>query len=208
MAKSIDMSSNVKMTNKQKVLVVMAALFLLAALGFLYISTVQVKQKADKGEPYVTTIAPNSPGKEGPKGPKGDSPTPEEISQAVEDYCKRTYICVGKSPSQELVLAAVFQYCADGKCKGDKGADATPVSMAQIYEQVSSYCANDNCRGPVGATGANGVSGSNGTNGTNGEPPLSWSFTSQGVEYQCDREDPFDPVTPKYRCESKPEVQP
>jgi hypothetical protein len=32
------------------------------------------------------------------------------------------------------------------------------------------------------------------------QPPDSWSFTVAGVTYICDRESPFIPARPAYRC--------
>ena len=162
----INMKSNVgHMTFRQRLVIIILALIAVISLGLLIISTLQIKEKAERGEGYVTTIAPGSPG---PKGEKGDSPTPAEIRQAVTDYCAASGVCDGQAPSQAVVFAAVTQFCSDGRCRGstgERGTDATPVTPAQIREQVLAYCSNGNCKGDTGSTGATGAAGATGKDG-------------------------------------------
>ena len=155
------------MTRKQRILLTILAGAVLAVIGLLVVTTLQVANKVKSGETYTTTIAPGSPtrGPQGDKGDQGPPPTPTQISQAVYDYCADTGICNGTNPSIEVVFAAVSKYCESGNCKGSNGKDATPISADQIQVAVNSYCSNGKCRGADGATGATGPIGATGASG-------------------------------------------
>lgn len=202
---------NYGLTRRQKIwiaAVVAANILLLLLLG---ISTFQVAEKANSGQDYVTTIAPSSPGLKGDTGPAGPPPTPQQVAQAVYNYCASTGICEGKTPSMSVVFAAVSQFCADGNCKGETGAagaegaagaDAAEVTEASIQSAVVNYCANGKCVGPTGPMGPAGesITGEPGVDGVDGQPPVSWKFTYLTTEYTCQRDDPFDSANPTYSC--------
>lgn len=204
------------MTKRQKIIIAAIIIANLLFMGLLALTTYQVAEKAEAGKDYVTTIAPASPGIKGDTGPQGPPPTPEQVAQAVYDYCANTGICEGKAPSMSTVFAAVSQYCNDGKCKGEDGAngkDAPPVTSAQIQNAVVNYCANGNCTGPKGDTGEagpigpTGPAGAAGNPGADGQPPVSWKFTYLTTEYTCSREEPFEPAAPRYTCAPTPATE-
>lgn len=61
----------------------------------------------------------------------------------------------GPPPSTTEVANAVALYCADGRCRGENGADAT---AAQVASAVSQYCnSRGQCRGPEGSPGPAGA---------------------------------------------------
>jgi hypothetical protein len=200
----MDQVKSLNMTRKQKIIIAAIVVGNLLFMGLLAVTTFQVAEKANANKEYVTTIAPASPGLVGNTGPQGPPPTPEQVSEAVNDYCLNTGSCEGKTPTMAMVFEAVSQYCAADKCKGPEGtagangangADAPPITAADIQAAVVNYCANGNCDGPTGSTGANGV------NGIDGQPPASWRFTYLTTEYECKRTDPFDAANPTYTCE-------
>ncbi len=49
------------MTRPQKIAVILFVVMTMFAIGFLIVATRQIKDRAERGEQYVTTIAPNSP---------------------------------------------------------------------------------------------------------------------------------------------------
>lgn len=66
-------------------------------------------------------------------------------------------------PTGDQVLAAVQQVCGSSRCQGEpgrNGADAPPVTDAQLFAQVSAYCSGESapCQGKPGDTGPQGVS--------------------------------------------------
>lgn len=92
---------------------------------------------------------------------RGSSPSDEIIQAAVNNYCQRNN-CEGYPPTQRVVLAAVVEYCSDGLCRGESGSDgkdAPLVTADQILAQVQAYCASGRCQGETGATGATGAAG-------------------------------------------------
>lgn len=164
-------SATAGMTRSQKIWVGSFIILTILTLGFLVVSTVQVKDKKERGESYTTTIAPGSPGEQGEKGEKGDQgppPTPEQIKTAVYQYCAETGVCDGQQPSLAVVFAAVTKFCDNGACKGESGKngkDGRDVTATDIQTAVNNYCANGNCKGSKGETGSTGPAGSSGSNG-------------------------------------------
>lgn len=58
--------------------------------------------------------------------------------------------------------------------------------------------------GAPGQDGKDGSDGSNGVDGRDGQPPAGWTYTDpQGVTYDCDRADGFDPEAPRYTCTAR-----
>lgn len=160
------------MTRPQKIAVILFVVMTMFAIGFLIVATMQIKDRAERGEQYVTTIAPNSPGIKGEKGDQGPPPTADQVKQAVYQYCAETGVCDGHQPSLAAVFAAVTQYCDAGSCKGDDGANGRDATPAQIQSAVSSYCANGNCKGEAGDDGAVGATGATGPAGSSGRSPV------------------------------------
>lgn len=79
-------------------------------------------------------------------------------------------------PTLELMLAAVTDYCDDGRCRGEPGPGPTPEAIAAA---VANQCANDACRGLPGNDGQPGRDGADGAPG-------------RGVlSIQCDSPTPF-----------------
>ena len=163
----VDSHEKIGMTRRQKIIVALLALIMLAGMSFLIIATQQIKERAERGEQYVTTIAPNSPGIKGERGEQGPPPTAEQVKTAVYQYCAETGICEGEQPSIAAVFAAVTQYCDAGSCKGERGSNGRDVTAADIQAAVNSYCANGKCKGETGENGATGATGPAGVNGQN-----------------------------------------
>lgn len=57
-------------------------------------------------------------------------------------------------------------------------------------------------QGPPGPEGPAGKDGTDGKDGSNGKPPAGWTFTYNGVQYDCHPADGFDPDSPRYTCDS------
>jgi hypothetical protein len=140
--------------------IIVIAFFLLMG-WFIYTNNVTIDKLRSEGKPFVTGVTTIN-GVNGDKGATGDtgrSPTPEEIAQAVANYCATTGACLGQIPTEAVVFAAVSQFCANNACQGTAGLNATP---ADVQLAVNSYCSNGSC---IGAQGIAGI------NGTNGESP-------------------------------------
>lgn len=98
----------------------------------------------------------------GATGAVGPAPTQAEIAVAVANYCGSGR-CDAKNPSAEQVAAAVFNYCSvNGGCRGEAGQNGRDVTTEQIMAAVSQYCADGRCTGPAGPVGATGAAGSDG----------------------------------------------
>ena len=74
-------------------------------------------------------------------------------------------------PSQEDLVKAFREYCADGNCKGSDGAPPTADDIAAAFVR---FCAAGRCTGPAGKDappaedGKDGVAGQNGKDGKDG----------------------------------------
>lgn len=101
--------------------------------------------------------------------------TPAQVSALVAQVYNANKPADGKdgpAPTSDQVLAAVQTVCADNRCQGPAGKDA---SDAQVAAQVANYCGGPTgpCIGPVGPTGPSGpqgVPGATGATGLQGEP--------------------------------------
>ncbi len=157
--------------------VAVAALIVGVIWGNVYVTNKALEQDRDPVTITPTTPVKGEPGAQGPKGDKGDRPSPQEVRQAVADYCAQSGLCEGKAPSASVVYAAVTRYCAENRCQGEAGVagkdgtsgaagrdgrDAAPVTDAQIQQQVTAYCAEFGCTGPAGADGEDGLPGESG----------------------------------------------
>jgi hypothetical protein len=75
-------------------------------------------------------------------------------------------------PSQEELVKAFREYCADGNCKGRDGAPPTADDIAASFVK---FCADGRCTGPAGkdaqpaTNGKDGVDGANGVDGVDGK---------------------------------------
>lgn len=129
-----------------------------------------------RGEAGQSVVGPRGPkGDQGPSGPPGPSGSPG----------------------------------ADG-ADGDDGSDATgspgPTGAAGV-DGVDGAAGSEGAAGPPGPqgepgpAGADGAAGKDGTDGRDGQPPAGWTYTDrQGVTYDCEPVDDFDPNAPRYQC--------
>jgi len=69
-------------------------------------------------------------------------------------------------PSQEELVEAFRNYCAEGNCKGADGAPPTPDDIAAAFVR---FCADGRCTGPAGKDGATAEPGKDGADGADGE---------------------------------------
>lgn len=88
----------------------------------------------------------------------------------------------GKTPTkaelQPLASAAVATFCANDACRGKDGADAPPVTEAQLTATLTAFCASrNNC---VGSDGTDGTDGKNGADG-NGIDKVTKTEAPDGV---------------------------
>lgn len=115
-----------------------------------------------------------------------------------------------------LASQAVINYCSNGQCvavagvkgqKGDTGATGEQGQKGDTGATGATGAAGangkDGADGQTGATGPQGPAGADGkdgANGTDGQPPVSWAWTYNGLNYQCDRVSNFDVSNPSYTC--------
>lgn len=99
---------------------------------------------ACKGDPGVSG-QDGQDGQDGSNGANGLNASPEQIAQAVADYCAANNGCKG----------------ADGTngTNGQNGADAPALTQDQINTAVAQYCSTNGCTGPAGPPGPAGQDG-------------------------------------------------
>lgn len=102
------------------------------------------------------------PGSQGAPGENGRSPSQAEIALAVVNYCADGR-CDAKQPTADQVATAVYSYCSiRNSCKGETGATGASVTTDQIMAAVTQYCNDGRCIGPTGAQGVAGAPGADG----------------------------------------------
>jgi hypothetical protein len=98
-------------------------------------------------------------GKDGSDG-QAISPTQAQIALAVTEYCTSTGKCDAREPSPEQVAIAISNYCvAHSQCLGAAGVNGQNATTEQIMAAVTEYCSDGRCQGPQGAQGITGISG-------------------------------------------------
>lgn len=136
---------------------------------------------------------------------------------AVVDYCAGHNQCRGADGTSPNIDSIVNQVVARIPVpqNGANGKDAPAVTSAQIFEQVSVYCAQSTnpCQGNAGKDGKDGKDGSpppcmseaTQCRGADGQPPAGWTTTyPDGSVETCTRSGSFDPRTPTYTCTVAP----
>lgn len=103
----------------------------------------------------------------------------------------------GKTPTkaelQPLASAALATFCANDACRGKDGADAPPVTGAQLTATLAAWCETRN--GCVGDDGENGTNGTNGADGRSVVVSVEPVATGNKVTFSYTGENPPDPVS-------------
>jgi hypothetical protein len=101
----------------------------------------------------------------------------EKLAEVAEEPAPPVAVPpVPGGPSQEELVKAFREYCAEGNCKGKDGAPPTADEIAAAFMK---FCADGRCTGPAGkdappaTDGKDGAPGTAGRNGVDGEslPP-------------------------------------
>ena len=70
------------------------------------------------------------------------------------------------APSQEELVKAFREYCAEGNCQGRDGTSPTADDIASAFVR---FCSDGRCTGPAGEDGAPAEPGKDGADGVDGE---------------------------------------
>jgi hypothetical protein len=91
----------------------------------------------------------------------------------------------------------------DGR-DGTDGVDGATVTGPPGPAGAEGVDGQDGQDGQDGADGQS-ISGPAGPAGADGQPPTAWTYTDPlGIDYICDRTDPFDTAQPTYTCAAAP----
>lgn len=152
-------------------------------------------------------IVQGATGATGPVGPQGPGPSDVQVQNAVNRY-------LAANPPTPNVSTDALTTVVTAYLVQHPPAPGPPPSDAQISSAVGAYMAAHPApsgppgpSGSPGQTGQNGQNGQvgppgpagqNGQNGAPGSPPAGWTFTANGVTYNC-TPDSGTPA-PHYAC--------